>query len=590
MKRFFGNILAVIIGNLLTFTLIFGGLFFFIMLSVAGSFFQGTKIKNSSVLELTFESPIKESAMDDNFNLFSNSTEESIYFREIVQSIKKAKEDDKIEGISLNIQSFLGGFSQLTDVRDALLDFKESGKFIYAYSHNTDQSAYMLNSTADSIFQNPLGMVFLQGLSAEVMFFKNLGDKYGIDFQVIRHGSYKSAVEPYIREDLSEENREQLSLLLSDIWLETSSKIAEARKLSPELLNTYVDSLYSFNPNSAIQHNLVDKIVHEAEYKNAIAQRLNLSTNEDDWQETLSKHTISLNEYSKSQKVESGKDKIAVLYASGTILQGNGYSGIQSEVYKNTIRELANDESIKAVVLRVNSPGGSADAAEEILYELRQLRSRKPIVVSFGDVAASGGYYIAMEADAIYASPNTITGSIGVLGMIPNFKTMANNIGVTTDYVNTNKNSNFLRSAFQPLSETGTETMTNMTENVYNVFVNHVMNGRNMTYEQVDEIGGGRIWSGTQALKLGLIDYLGTLEDAIQAAAEKAELNNYSIHNFPIRKGGWEEFFESFQTTKADSYLKQELGQEYYDVYLQLKSIKEFNGIQVRMPFELKIK
>lgn len=589
MKRFFGNILAVIIGNLLTFTLIFGFLFVFIMFSAIGTFFQSSKIKNTSVLELTFENPIKESSMDDEFNLFASSTEEEVYFRDIIRSIEKAKEDDKIEGISLKIQSFSGGFSQLTDVRDALLDFKKSGKFIYAYSHNTNQSAYILNSTADSIFQNPLGMVFLQGLSAEVMFFKNMGDKYGIDFQVIRHGAYKSAVEPYLRDDLSEENREQLGLLLNDIWTETSTEIAKARNLSPELLNSYVDSLYSFNPDFALRYKLVDKIAHEAEYDRAIAQRLNLSP-DDDLHETLTKHTVSLSDYAKTLEMESGKDKIAVLYASGTITQGEGFSGIQSEVYKNTIRELAKDDDIKAVVLRINSPGGSADAAEEILYELKQLHKKKPIIVSFGDVAASGGYYIAMEADAIFANPNTITGSIGVLGMIPNFKTMINNVGLTTDYVNTNENANFLHSLFQPLSETGLQTMTNMTEGVYSVFVHHVMNGRNMTYEEVDAVGGGRVWSGIEALKLGLIDDFGSLEDAIQFAAEKVGLEKYSLLNYPIRKGGWEEFFESFQSTKTETFLKQELGEANYQVYLQLKSMKEFNGVQVRMPFELKIK
>src|SRR5690606_25865935 len=284
------------------------------------------------------------------------------------------KEDDKIKGISLKVSSFIGGASQLTDIRNALVDFKESGKFIYAYSHNSTQGAYVLNSVADSIFQNPMGMVIVQGMSAEVMFFKNLGDKYGIDFQVIRHGEYKSAVEPYMRDDLSEENREQLSLLLNDIWGNLSEEIAKSRKISLEEFNASVDSLHSFNPEKAVEFKLVDKLAQEGDYERALANRLEL---EEDKKETLrdvlDKHTIGLAKYAATLKPEKGKDRIAVLYASGAIMPGEGYSGIQSEVYKKAIRELQDDDKIKAVVLRVNSPGGSADSSEEILYELREL-------------------------------------------------------------------------------------------------------------------------------------------------------------------------------------------------------------------------
>lgn len=591
MKKFFGNVLAVIVGNILTFILMGVLLFGFIMFSLAGTMFEKKSIKKNAILELTFNGPIKESSMDNEVSIFSTGVEEEVYFRDIIQSIKAAKEDDKIKGISLKVNAFNGGSSQLSDVRDALLDFKEGGKFIYAYSHNTDQSAYVLNATADSIFQNPMGMVLLQGLSSEIMFYKNFGDKFGIDFQVIRHGAYKSAVEPYLRDDLSEENKEQLSLILGDIWTEMSSKMAQSRNLSLELFNTYVDSLYSFNPDKALASRLVDKIAHETQYEQALASRLELEVKDNQSvQEVLKKHLVSLNEYALELNKESGKDQIAILYASGAIMPGEAYSGIQSEVYKKTIRELANNDKIKAVVLRVNSPGGSADAAEEILYELRALHQKKPIIVSFGDVAASGGYYIAMEADSIIASPNTITGSIGVLGMIPNVKGLVNNVGLTTDYVSTNANSDFLRTFFKPMSEQGMKTMTEMTENVYTVFVNHVANGRKMSFEQVDAIGGGRVWSGTQALKIGLVDSFGTLEDAIQAAAKKADLDKYSISSYPVRKGGLEEFLQQYQGVQTEAYIQQELGQEYFKIYQDLKSMKEYNGIQLRMPFEIKIK
>lgn len=591
MKKFFGNVFAVIVGNFLTFILIFSVFGLLILMSMAGELFQSKGPKNGSVLELTFDSPIKESSMDNELSLFGPAPGTEVYFRDIIRTINAAKEDDKIKGISLRVSSFGGGASQLSDIRNALVDFKESGKFIYAYSHNSTQGAYVLNSVADSIFQNPMGMVFVQGMSAEVMFFKNLGDKYGIDFQVIRHGEYKSAVEPYMRDDLSEENREQLSLLLNDIWENLSTDIAESRKIPLEQFNASVDSLHSFNPEKAVEFKLVDKLAQEGDYERALANRLELEEGKKETlRDVLDKHTIGLAKYAATLKPEKGRDRIAVLYASGAIMPGEGYSGIQSEVYKKAIRELQDDDKIKAVVLRVNSPGGSADTSEEILYELRELRKKKPVIVSFGDVAASGGYYIAMEADAIFSSPNTITGSIGVLGMIPSAQKLVNNIGITTDYVNTNENSDFLTTIFKPMSSTGIETMTEMTENVYGVFVNHVMNARDMSFEEVDSIGGGRVWSGTQALKLGLVDQLGSLEDAIQAAAEKAELENYSVMSYPFRKGGFEEFLQAYQVTKAETMIQQELGEKYFQIYQQLKTMREFGGVQLRMPFDITIK
>lgn len=591
MKRFFRNVLSVIIGNLLTFSLLLLVFIGFLMFSAAGDMFKSKGPKKNSVLEITLDMPIKESSMENEFSIFAPTSGESIYFRNIIQSIENAKNDDRIKGISLKVSSFNGGSSQLSDIRDALIDFKESGKFIYSYSHNSDQAAYILNSTADSLFQNPMGMLFLQGLSGEVMFYKDFGDKYGIDFQVIRHGDYKSAVEPYMRNNLSEENREQMEFLLNGIWKEYSNEIAKLRGVSLEELNASVDSLDAFNPENALHAKLVDKLVHESDYQKALAQRLELDIKEDESvQKALDKHTISLASYAGTLKPKTHKDRIAVLYASGVITSGDGFSGIQSEVYKNEIRKLAENDKIKAVVLRVNSPGGSADAAEEILYELKQLRQKKPIIVSFGDLAASGGYYIAMEADSIFTSPNTITGSIGVLGMVPNIQTLMNNHGITTDLVKTNENSDFLNGIFRPMTDKGMETMTEMTENVYKIFVNHVSHARNMTFEEVDAVGGGRVWTGAQALELGLVDALGTLDDAIEAAAAKAGLENYSISSHPYRKGGIEEILNDMSMVKSEQYIQQELGEEYFKIYKDLKFMKENKGILVRMPFDIKIK
>src|SRR5690606_8279012 len=309
MKNFFGNVLAVIVGNFLTFTLIALVFGLIIMFSVAGEWFQSKGPKDGSVLELTFDSPIKESSMDNEVSLFGPPPGTEVYYRDIIRTINAAKEDDKIKGISLKVTAFSGGASQLTDIRNALMEFKKSGKFIYAYSHNSTQGAYVLNSTADSIFQNPMGMVLVQGMSAEVMFFKNLGDKYGIDFQVIRHGAYKSAVEPYLRDDLSPENREQLGLLLNDIWGNLSEQMATSRKISPEQFNTSVDSLYSFDPAKALEHKLVDKIAHEADYEKALASRLELEVGDKETlREVLEKHTIGLADYAAILTPEKGRD------------------------------------------------------------------------------------------------------------------------------------------------------------------------------------------------------------------------------------------------------------------------------------------
>lgn len=589
MKKFFGNVFAVIIGNLLTFIFIGLVLGAMIMFSLAEGFFKDNGPKNGSVLEITFNSPIKESSMDNEASLFGPAPGTELYFRDIIQSINAAKEDDKIKGISLKVSSFMGGFSQLTDVRNALLDFKKSGKFIYAYSHNSDQGGYAINSVADSIFQNPLGMVLVQGLSAEVMFYKNLGEKYGIDFQVIRHGDYKSAVEPYMREDLSPENKEQLTVLLNEIWNNLANEMAKSRKMSPEAFKTSVDSLHSFNPQKALANKFVDKIIHEGEYDRLIADKLGLEIKEGkSFYDEFKKYSISLEKYASTVSKESGRDQIAIVYASGTIMPGESYSGIQSEIYKKTIRDLQDDDNVKAVVLRVNSPGGSADASEEILFELRQLRKLKPIVVSFGDVAASGGYYIAMEADEIFSNPNTITGSIGVLGMMPSVKKLINNIGITTDYVKTNENAEFLKTIFTPMSNTQMEVMTEMTESVYKQFVTHVSNARKMTYEEVDAIGGGRVWTGNQAKQIGLVDQLGTLEDAILAAAKRAEIDKYTVTSLPFRKGGFEEFMQQFQGVKAEAIIKEEIGEENFSIYQDLKAMKETKGIQLRMPFDIK--
>ena len=589
MKNFFSRVFSTIVGNLLTFSILFilfVGLIFISSLSGSGV----KPVNKDSILEISLEQPIMESDMDRTpINLFNLSEEQGTYYlSNIIDAINNAATDDKIKGISLNISNFMGGYTQADDVRSALENFKKSGKFVYAYSNNTSQVSYYIMSVADKMYQNPLGMTMVQGLSTEVMFYKNFGDKYGVDFQVIRHGAYKSAVEPYLRDDLSPENKEQITDFLGDIWNNLANKTAKSRKLSLKDFNSNVDSLYAFVPQDAEKHKLVDGLMQESAYKLMLMKKVDPSIDQVT-EKNLTKHFTQLEDYIAQLKEKKGKEKIAVLYASGAITEGDGFDGIQSKVYIEAIQKIAEDDKIKAVVLRVNSPGGSANASDQILYELDQLRKKKPVVVSFGDVAASGGYYIAQSSERIFANPNTITGSIGVLGMIPNVKKLANNVGLTTDIVKTNANADQLKSLTNPLSKDAENLMMRSVELTYNQFVNHIVKNRKMTFEAVDKIGGGRVWSGQKAKELGLVDEFGSLQDAINYTAKLVKLDQYKTESFPKRKDAFEEFMESFTGSTVEQKLSKELGTEGIELYKQIKSINEQKGVQMRMPFDLKI-
>lgn len=588
MKSFLGRVLSTIVGNMVTLSIFAFLLIALLILSTLGT--TSPSIQKEAVLELTFDRPIKESSMDNEVSLFSFEESEDFYLENILASIEHAKTDDKIKGISLKIEAFNGGLTQANDIRNALLDFKKSGKFIYAYSNNATQISYYISSVADSVYQNPLGGILLQGMSSDVMFYKNAGDKYGVDFQVIRYGDFKSAVEPYFRTDLSEENKIQLNALLGDLWNNISNDISKSRKIDPITFQTITDSLYSYIPESGLKHKLYDKIIHEAEYDELIFNRLKLKESKSKTtDEILAKHLVSVEDYYTSFAETNASDKVAVLYASGAITEGDGFDGIQSKTYVKAIREISKNKNIKALVLRVNSPGGSANASEEILFELSRLKKKMPIVVSFGDVAASGGYYIAQDSDRIFAQPNTITGSIGVFGMIPNAKTLVNNIGITTDGVKTNANADQLKSIFNPLSDDTNRLMNKSVVLVYEKFVNHVARNRKMTFDQVNAVGGGRVWSGLSAQKIGLVDEFGNLKDAISYAAKLAKLENYSSEAFPKRKDSFEELMEKLQGNSITSKIKEELGTDAAKVYENLKLMNEQKGVQARLPFDIKI-
>ena len=588
MKNFFGRVISTIVGNLATFsifTLIFIGIIFISSLST-----NTPTIKESSVLEITFDDPIIESDMDNEVSLFSLSTPEEFYFKDILESIEYAKTDDNIKGISLKIENFNGGLAQAEEIRKKLEEFKSSGKFIYAYSNNATQASYYLSSVADKFFQNPLGGVLLQGMSSDVMFFKNAGDKYGIDFQIIRYGEYKSAVEPYFRTNLSDENKLQLNVLLKDIWSNIGQGIIKSRNIQPNQFKTIVDSLYSYIPEVGLNHKIYDQIIHEAEYQDILFKKLALEESKNKSNtEILEKHTITIDDYFHTFSSSDNKEKIAILYASGTITEGDGFDGIQSKTYVEAIREIAKNKNVKALVLRINSPGGSANASEEILFELSRLKQKMPIVISFGDVAASGGYYIAQHSDKIFAQNNTITGSIGVFGMIPNAQKLTENIGITTDGVKTNANADQLKSIFKPISSDTEKIMTKSVVMVYQKFVNHVARNRKMSFEAVDKLGGGRVWSGISAKQNGLVDEIGGLNDAILYAAKLAKIEKFSSISYPKRKDSFEELLEQMQGNSIESKVKKELGTDTYGIYQQIKLLNTQKGVQARLPFDIKI-
>ncbi|PQL93905.1 signal peptide peptidase SppA [Apibacter adventoris] len=587
MKKFTIQVMATIVGILSLIGISVIGL---ILLGIIiPSLFSG--VEDNSVLEITLNKPVLESPSEKSISIFSLEDKTNLYLNDILNLIKHAKTDEKIKGISLKLTNPDVGYSEISDIRQALLDFKESKKFVYAYSNDCSQKAYYLASVSDSLFLNPNAIVELTGLSTEIMFFKNLGEKYGIDFDVVRHGKYKSAVEPYLRNNLSEENRLQLTELLGNLWTKISTDIAVSRKVSTQDINISTDSLFGFISNLSLKHKLVDKLVNESEYDQIIKNKLGISKDKKINRITLSKYKENVNLDLNT------KNKIAILYAVGEIYTGKGDDAVYSKTFIKQIKEIKEDENIKAVVLRINSPGGSANASAEILYELEQLKKVKPLIVSFGDVAASGGYYIAMAADKIYAQENTITGSIGVLGMIPNVKKLINNIGITTDYVTTNTNSLYY-SPTQGMTAGMKDVMTQGIEITYKKFVGVVMNNRKMTFEQVDNLGQGRVWSGKQALDRRLVDEIGTFNDAIVFAAEKAKLEKYNTISYPIEKNFLESFFnkmesnddDDIQSSYVEKVLKKDLGKDNYQLYQKIKNMNKNTGILYLMPFELSIK
>lgn len=585
--KFLRNLLAAILGCLVAFGIIF--VMFFVFASLLGSGEDVVDVKNNSVLELQLQAPINDYVGNSDDDPFALLGEASQGLDEILNAIAVAKNDDDIKGISINNTFLMAGLAQTQEIRRALEDFKESSKFIYTYSDFYMQKDYYLASVADSIFLNPVGILDFKGLSSEVMFFKELQEKTGVKMEVIRHGKYKSAVEPFISNEMSDANRTQIKELIGSLWNSMVGEISLSRNISPENINIIADTLGGRTPELAIESGLIDNVAFYDQYENKLRSALGVLETED-------LNVINLDDYvikSNAKSKKSGKNKIAVIFAQGEILYGEGGADVIGQgIMNKAIRKAKEDEKVKAIVLRVDSPGGSALVSDIIWREIELAKEVKPVVVSMGNVAASGGYYIAAGADKIFAEATTITGSIGVFGTVPNIAELAEDIGINAEQVGTNKNS-VDYSLFEPMTDEFRAVVQESIEDVYETFLSRVSAGRGITMAEADSLAQGRVWSGTDAKRLGLVDELGNLEDAIVEAAKMAEVEEYGIKKFPKYKSGFEKLMEDLGGASAEakqSFIEEEIGSEAYSILKQVKSAMEQKGAQARMPFVLDIK
>lgn len=505
---------------------------------------------------------------------------------DILHRLDAAAEDDKIQGILLDLSSVNAGFATMQEIRDALLEFKESGKFIVAYSEYYTQSAYFLASVADQVYIHPEGGLDFKGLATEIPFLKGTLDKLGVDMQIVKVGTYKSAVEPMIQDRMSEANREQVTAYVQHIYQQFLSDISASRELSTDSLHRIADELLVTNSAEAVQYGLADGVLYMDELLAELKGRLSLEEDEDI-------RAVQLRQYKPQVDVKERlrKDRIAVLYAVGEIISGEGSEEvIGSAKISRELRKLRKDDNVKGVVFRINSPGGSALASDVIWREVALLREEKPVIVSMGDVAASGGYYIAAAADSIFAQPNTLTGSIGVFGTIPNMQKLWNtHLGVTFDGVKTGKHADFLSGNFsRPLTRDEEALLQNEVNRVYETFIKRVADGRSLSVAQVDSIAQGRVWSGNQAVAIGLVDRLGSLEDAITAAAAKAGVEEYRVVNYPAIKDPFASLLGRGGEQIKAWYGRTQFG-PLYEQYTRLKSLLGQQGVVALLPYEINL-
>ena len=550
-----------------------------------------TTVKPNSVLYMKLDYEIPDRSNEDDFSSIdfaTMETKDATGLNTILRNIEYAMTDPNIKGIYLELSSIPTSTATLQELRNKLVEFKSSGKFIISYAENYSQSAYYIGSVADKVYLNPEGMLDLHGMASQVMFYKNMLEKLDIEMQIVRgpNNRFKSAVEPYFLDKMSEANREQMDKLLNSVWGQILMSISQSRNISVEELNQIANNLETyFDADKALEHKLVDGLF----YKDQVLNELKGLTGSN-----KKVNAIANADYAKSYDLKSSsKNEVAIIYAEGQIYDGKSsdQTKIYSENLSKTIRKAREDEDVKAIVLRVNSPGGSALASAVIGREVELATQVKPVIVSMGDYAASGGYWISANADYIFANPTTLTGSIGVFGTFPNLKGFLNNkIGLTFDVAKTNENADF-GTLTQPLSEFQYAKLQENVVKTYDAFTNLVANGRGLRQSYVDSIGQGRVWAGIDAIELGLVDQLGDLEDAIAFAVQKAELgSDYKIVEMPEQKDFFTRLMEQLNGTddQIDAAMRQKMG-VYYHYFEGLDNLKENTGIQARIPFDMVI-
>ncbi len=585
--RFLGNVLATLVG-----LFVFCMLFFFGILLI-GTLIGGSKemvsVEKNSVIELDLSVVENDYAGKFDFKDFDYFEAKHDGLSDIIRAIDEAKTDQNIKGISiLNDESKLG-MAQSKALRDALEAFKKTGKFVLAYSNTYTQKEYYLNSVADTIYINPLGELDFKGLSSEILFFKDFQEKSGLKMEVIRHGKYKSAVEPFLENEMSVANREQISALLNSVWNSMVIDISKSRNIPITHLNTIANGLLARTPEMAKAQKLVDQVVYEDVYHNAIRKALKVKKDEE-------YNKISILDYTENSantsKTIDTKDKIAIIYAQGEIGSGEGDLNIIGEgSMRRSLQEARKDENTKSIVLRIDSPGGNALTSDLIWREIELTKKVKPVVVSMGNLAASGGYYIACNANTIFAEANTITGSIGVFGTLPNFSQLTNKIGIHVEQVSTHENA-AAYSVFKPLDQKYRTFTQEAVERIYNTFVNRVAAGRGKTFAQVDAIAQGRVWSGNEALKIGLVDKIGGMDDALKEAARLAKIKKYKTRSYPEFERDFNDLLSNLGVPflkSKESFIKETVGEDNYKVMEQIRKMNAKKGTQALMPFEINI-
>ncbi len=586
MAKFFKSLLLTVVGSIVT-ALFIILIFFLVIASIASSGEKEVKIEKGTLLTIDLNKVIKDRGVDDPLaDVLGDSpfSQPQLGLNDVVNNINKASRDKDIEGIYLECGNPLTGYATLSEIREALIAFKDSGKFIYAYAPMYSQKGYYLASAASKVYLPPHGMIEFKGLSSQRTFYKGALEKLGVEMQIFKHGKFKSAVEPFILDHMSDPSKEQTITYVNSIWNGIVSGISESRGISSEKINSLADNGGMFTSNEVfVEGNILDGLKYKDE---VIAELKELTgTEEEDDIEQVELKDYKL-VYVPGQTKGLVKDKIAVIYAEGEI-DGTSAEGIKSEELSKTIRDARRDKSIKAVVLRVNSPGGSGSGSDIIWREVKLCKQVKPVIVSMGDLAASGGYYIACIADTIVANPMTLTGSIGVFGMMPNVKPVANKWGFTFDGVKTNKFAD-VPSLTRPFTTDEKALFQGYVDRFYDVFQGRCADGRGTTKQAIDEIGQGRVWSGENAIGIDLVDVMGGLQTAIRIAKEKAGLDSYRIKEMPEKLSPIDEILKGMRNEAKAFMVESFLGINYEHVE-QMNKLKEIHPIQARLPYELEL-